>query len=87
MILVGMLVGWKSFMISWNLGLYGLKFGKLSASVEDFLTIIAGIGAWFSMLLFTWVFQTKLCSKRVLKLNSVPVVISFMPSKDSRWLI
>jgi hypothetical protein len=28
----------KSFMISRNLGLYGLKFDKLSASVEDFLT-------------------------------------------------
>jgi hypothetical protein len=33
-----MLVGLKSFVISWHLGLYGLKFGKLSASVEDFLT-------------------------------------------------
>jgi hypothetical protein len=33
-----MLVGLKSIMISRNLGLYGLKFGKLSASVEDFLT-------------------------------------------------
>jgi hypothetical protein len=34
----GMLVGWKSFVISRNLRLYGLKFGKLSASAEDFLT-------------------------------------------------
>jgi hypothetical protein len=33
-----MLVGLKSLVISRNLGLYGLKFGKLSASVEDFLT-------------------------------------------------
>jgi hypothetical protein len=32
------LVGWKFFVISRNLGLYGLKFGKLSVSVEDFLT-------------------------------------------------
>jgi hypothetical protein len=33
-----MLVGLKSLVISRNLRLYGLKFGKLSASVEDFLT-------------------------------------------------
>jgi hypothetical protein len=33
-----MLVGLKSFMISRNLGLYRLKFGKSSASVEYFLT-------------------------------------------------
>jgi hypothetical protein len=33
-----MLGGLKFFVISWNLGLYGFKFGKLSASVEDFLT-------------------------------------------------
>jgi hypothetical protein len=32
------LVGLKSLVISRNLRLYGLKFGKLSASVEDFLT-------------------------------------------------
>jgi hypothetical protein len=33
-----MLVGLKFLVISWNLGLYEFKFGKLSASVEDFLT-------------------------------------------------
>jgi hypothetical protein len=33
-----MLVVWKSFVISRNLELYGLKFIKLTASVEDFLT-------------------------------------------------
>jgi hypothetical protein len=33
-----MLVGLKSLVISRNLGLYGLKFDKLSAPVEDFLT-------------------------------------------------
>jgi hypothetical protein len=33
-----MLVGLKSLVISRNLRLCGLKFGKLSASVEDFLT-------------------------------------------------
>jgi hypothetical protein len=33
-----LLVGLKSFVISRHLGLYGLKFGKLSASAEDFLT-------------------------------------------------
>jgi hypothetical protein len=32
------LVGLKFLVISRNLRLYGLKFGKLSASVEDFLT-------------------------------------------------
>jgi hypothetical protein len=36
-----MLVGLKSFVISWNLGLYGLKFDKLSASVEDFSYLIS----------------------------------------------
>jgi hypothetical protein len=33
-----LLVGLKSFVISRHLGLYGLKFVKLSASAEDFLT-------------------------------------------------
>jgi hypothetical protein len=33
-----MLVGLKSLVISRNLELYEFKFGKLSASVEDFLT-------------------------------------------------
>jgi hypothetical protein len=33
-----MLVGLKSLVISRNLGLYGFKFDKLFASVEDFLT-------------------------------------------------
>jgi hypothetical protein len=33
-----MLVGLKSLVISRNLGLYGFKFDKLTASVEDFLT-------------------------------------------------
>jgi hypothetical protein len=36
-----MLVGLKSFVISQNLELYGLKFGKLSASVEDFSYLIS----------------------------------------------
>jgi hypothetical protein len=33
-----MLVGLKSLVISRNLELYGFKFDKLTASVEDFLT-------------------------------------------------
>jgi hypothetical protein len=33
-----MLVGLKFLVISRNLGLYGFKFDKLTASVEDFLT-------------------------------------------------
>jgi hypothetical protein len=33
-----MLVGLKSFVVSRTTGLYGLKFIKLSASVDDFLT-------------------------------------------------
>jgi hypothetical protein len=37
-ILVGVRVGLKSFMILWTTGLYGLKFAKLSASADDFLT-------------------------------------------------
>jgi hypothetical protein len=32
------LVGLKSLVISRNLRLYGFKFDKLTASVEDFLT-------------------------------------------------
>jgi hypothetical protein len=35
-----MLVGLKSRVISRNLGLYGFKFGKLTASVEDFSGLI-----------------------------------------------
>jgi len=33
-----MSIGLKSFVVSQTTGLYGLKFTKLSASVEDFLT-------------------------------------------------
>jgi hypothetical protein len=33
-----MLVSLKSFMVLWTTELYGFKFAKLSASVEDFLT-------------------------------------------------
>jgi hypothetical protein len=36
-----MLVGLKSRVISRNLGLYGFKFGKLTASVEDFSDLIS----------------------------------------------
>jgi hypothetical protein len=36
-----MLVGLKSFVISRNLELYGLKFVKLTASVEDFSYLIS----------------------------------------------
>ena len=38
MILAGMEVGLKSFVISRTTGLYGLKFAKLSALTDDFLT-------------------------------------------------
>ena len=38
MILAGMEVGLKSFVISWTTGLYGLKFAKSSALANDFLT-------------------------------------------------
>ena len=38
MILAGMEVGLKSFVISWTTGLYGLKFAKASALADDFLT-------------------------------------------------
>ena len=37
-ILAGMEFGLKSFVISRTTGLYGLKFAKLSALVDDFLT-------------------------------------------------
>jgi hypothetical protein len=37
-ILVCMLVGLKSFVVSRTTGLYRLKFAKLSALAEDFLT-------------------------------------------------
>ena len=37
-ILAGMEVGLKSFVISRSTGLYGLKFAKLSALADDFLT-------------------------------------------------
>jgi hypothetical protein len=36
-----MLVGLKSHVISRNLGLYEFKFGKLTASVEDFSDLIS----------------------------------------------
>jgi hypothetical protein len=36
-----MLVGLKSLVISRNLGLYGFKFDKLTASVEDFSYLIS----------------------------------------------
>jgi hypothetical protein len=39
-----MLVGLKSFVISRTTGLYGLKFAKLSASADDFLTLFHIIG-------------------------------------------
>jgi hypothetical protein len=38
MILAGVRVGLKSFVISQTTGLYGLKFAKLSALADDFLT-------------------------------------------------
>jgi hypothetical protein len=37
-ILAGMRVGLKSLEISWTTGLYGLKFAKSSALMDDFLT-------------------------------------------------
>jgi hypothetical protein len=38
MILAGVRVGLKSFVISWTTGLYGLKFAKLSTPMGGFLT-------------------------------------------------
>jgi hypothetical protein len=38
MILAGVRVGLKSFMISHTTGLYGFEFAKSSAPVGDFLT-------------------------------------------------
>jgi hypothetical protein len=91
-----MLVGLKSLVISRNLRLYGIKFGKLSASVEDFSYLISynhvdplqlasehGLACYCSH----GYLKQNCVQKRVLKLKSVPVVISFMPTKDSRWLI
>jgi hypothetical protein len=37
MILAGVRVGLKSFMILWTTRLYRLKFAKLSAPADDFL--------------------------------------------------
>jgi hypothetical protein len=38
MILASVPVAFKSFVISWTTGLYGLKLAKLSAPAGDFLT-------------------------------------------------
>jgi hypothetical protein len=40
-ILAGVRVGLKSFVILWTIGLYGLKFAKLSAPVGDFFYLIS----------------------------------------------
>jgi hypothetical protein len=43
-------VGLKSFVISWTIGLYGLKFAKLCALAGDFLTYFHIIGRFCYML-------------------------------------
>jgi hypothetical protein len=65
-----LLGGWFSYLISYNWSVL------LQLASEHGL----------ACLLFTSVFKKNVFEKRDLQTKSVPVVICFMPSKDSKWL-